>query len=339
MNDLYLHCDAACTPEPLFTPEQWFPLLGVLPYDVSVFLGTLGLNSAIQDQLAGGNDVTVFGYSQSATVSTFEMRGITEGIAGIQPDAHQLSFVLIGDPNNPNGGILERYDLLPQLTLNTGVLGFPPLNLPSAPGFLSFSGATPVTEYPTDIYTLEYDPIGDFPRYPIDVLSDVNAILGFPFVHLDYMSLTAAQTANAVEVPTSAGYDGDTTYYVIPTEDLPLLDPLRSIPVIGPLMSDLVQPDLEVLVNLGYGDPEYGWVNSDADVPTPFGLFPSSSDLDMVPALLQAGLQQGIQNVMNDLQNPVNLLENPLVDLAVSPVVWAILTAPIPEVLSLVGLN
>jgi hypothetical protein len=345
MNDLYLDCDAACTPQSLYTPENLFPApgFGLLPYDVSVFLGTLGLNGAIKDQLADGNDVTVFGYSQSATVSAFEMRDTVDGSAGIQPDPDQLSFVLIGDPNNPDGGILERFDILPQLSLNTGIPGFPPLNLPSVPGFLSFSGATPVTDYPTDIYTAEYDPIADFPRYPIDILSDINAIFGMFFVHLGYMSYTPDDIADAVEVPTSEGYDGATHYYVLPTEILPLLDLPRSIPIVGPLLTDLINPALKVLVNLGYGDPEYGWVNENADVPTPFGLLPDASDFEKVPDLLEAAFQQGIQNVIDDVENPSQLLQetlnNPLVDLALNPVVFALSTAPEEALLSLVGLG
>ena len=49
-----------------------------------------------------------------------------------------------------------------------------------------------------------------------------------------------------------------TNYYMIPTQNLPLLDPLRAIPVVGTPLADLLQPDLRVLVNLGYGDPNFG---------------------------------------------------------------------------------
>ncbi|HVX23203.1 MAG TPA: PE-PPE domain-containing protein [Acidimicrobiales bacterium] len=49
------------------------------------------------------------------------------------------------------------------------------------------------------------------------------------------------------------------SYYTIPTQELPLLNPLREIPVVGIPLADLLQPDLEVLVNLGYGNPVVGW--------------------------------------------------------------------------------
>lgn len=318
VNDLYLNCDPpTCTPQALATPEQFFPVVGFKTFDASVDKGLGNLDDAITGQLDEGNDVTVLGYSQSATVSSLEMRDIADGSAGAQPDADQLSFDLLGDPNNPNGGVLERFDILPGEHLTVPGLG------------VTFSGATPVTEYPTDIYSGEYDPIGDFPRYPVDLVSDINALFGFVFVHTQYLSYTSEQLTNDMKVPTSDGYDGATTYYVIPTDDLPLLDPLRSIPVVGPVVADLLQPDLKVLVNLGYGDPDYGWVNEDADVATPVGLFPSLSDLQQAPELLVAGAGQGIQDAISDLENPsqlFSLADNPMLDLLDNPVVLAIVS-------------
>lgn len=117
VNNLYLHCDPpTCTPDPLATPEGLYPIIGgpkELPYDTSVAQGVTILNNAIQGQLADGNDVTIFGYSQSSTIASFEMANILNGSAGIHPDPSQLAFVLTGDPNNPNGGILERFDFPP----------------------------------------------------------------------------------------------------------------------------------------------------------------------------------------------------------------------------------
>jgi hypothetical protein len=154
------------------------------------------------------------------------------------------------------------------------------------------------------------------------LLSDLNAALGFIFVHTQYPNPDGVNLADAVQVPTSAGYDGDTTYFMLPTDDLPLLDPLRSVPVLGPVLADLMQPDLKVLVNLGYGDPDYGWVNESANVPTTIGLFPSVADLEKVPALLVSGAEQGVQQALSDLENPTQLFSldgNPLLDLLQTP--------------------
>lgn len=55
------------------------------------------------------------------------------------------------------------------------------------------------------------------------------------------------------------------------TQDLPLLQPIRDIPYAGPPIADLFQPQLRVLVDLGYAD--YGPGGNYADIPTPAGLF------------------------------------------------------------------
>ena len=314
VNDLYLHCaEPTCTLDPLATPEGLYPIIGGpkgLPADVSVAQGVTILNGEIEKQLDAGNDVTVLGYSQGAQIATIEMEDITNGSAGIHPTADQLSFVLLGDPNNANGGLLERLDLPVGSDFTIPSFG------------LLYNGATPVTEFPTDIYSAEYDPISDFPKYPLNLLSDLNAALGFLFVHTQYPNPAGVDLADAVQVPTSAGYDGATSYFMLPTDDLPLLDPLRSVPVLGPILADLMQPDLKVLVNLGYGDPDYGWVNQDADVATPIGLLPSLADFEKVPGLLVSGTEQGIQQALSDLENPAQLFSldgNPLLDLLQTP--------------------
>jgi len=76
--------------------------------------------------------------------------------------------------------------------------------------------------------TNEYDGFADFPLYPINILSEINAI--------------------------NAGH-----YIIVPTSALPLLEPLHNLPVISSPLADLLQPDLAVLVNLGYGDPNHGY--------------------------------------------------------------------------------
>ncbi|MGH3595986.1 MAG: PE-PPE domain-containing protein [Mycobacterium sp.] len=242
------------TPNQLYTPEQFWPVSGPsdLTFDQSVAQGVGLLDNAIKNTYAGDN-LVVFGYSQSATIATNEMRDLMA--SGYEPaPGTQLSFVLIGDPNNPDGGILERFNGL------------------YIPGLdVSFNGATPPdTPYPTDIYSIQYDGIADAPQFPVNPVSDANAIAGYFEVHGTYPNLTPAELGTAEQLPTSPGYypDGLTHYYMIPTQDLPLLDPLRDyLPVVGNPLADLSQPDLRVLVDLAYGD---GYAN----VPTTAGLLP-----------------------------------------------------------------
>lgn len=269
------------SPQPLFTPEGNYGLYtGVksLPLDTSEAQGVEILDKTILQEITAGNDVVVKGASQSSTISSMAM---TELAAQHVPTS-DVSFVLTGDPNLPDGGLFERLD---------------GLSLPSLG--ITFNGATPSDLFPTTIYTLEYDGFADVPRYPIDIFSDLNSLAGIYYVHPTYSDLTPDQVTSAIQLPTVG--DTMTTYYMIPTNNLPLLDPLRSIPVVGKPLADLIQPDLTVLVNLGYGDPDYGWSQGPANVPTQFGLFPSTADLEKVPGLLAAGTQEGITNFAHDI--------------------------------------
>lgn len=152
----------------LYTPAQFQPWTGIpsLTYDQSVAEGAGYLHTAIMQQVAAGNDVVVLGFSQGASVATLEMRHLASLPAGVAPSPDQLSFVLLGNPNNPNGGILAR---------------FPGLYLQSLG--LTFNGATPDTDYATTIYTTQYDGFADFPKYPLNILADVNALLGIYYSH------------------------------------------------------------------------------------------------------------------------------------------------------------
>jgi hypothetical protein len=264
------------TPEGLYTPEQFWPVTGLTSetFGQSVRQGVQLLNNAIMTQIAEGHKVVVLGYSQSATIATIEMRHLDALPASVRPSTSMLKFVLLGDPNVPNGGILERFN----------GLYIPGLNV-------HFDGATPPnTPYTTVIYSIQYDPIADFPQYPIDLPADLNALLGYFYLHGTYPNLTAAQLATAIPEPVSPGYTGVTSYYLIPTQNLPLLDPLRAIPVVGNPLADLLQPDLRIIVDLGYG-------NGYANVPTPAGLFPPIS-WPTLASELEQGAVLGVEDAL-----------------------------------------
>lgn len=277
------HFPSATTPQGVSTPNGLYPFTGIkdLTLDISIARGSTILTDAIVQQLAAlppGSSIAVLGYSQSAVLSSVVMpRLLAEGVTN-----SQVNFVLLGNPMNPNGGVSAR---------------FAGLTLPSL-GF-TFYGATPDNTFPTVNYTLEYDGFADFPRYPINLLADLNAIMGIPFVHGDYQHLTQAQIDSAIQLPTEG--PTQSTYYMIPTQHLPLLEPVRSIPYLGNPLAELLEPNLRVLVNLGYGDPSYGYDTGPANVPTPFGLFPPVSPLTVLDHLT-AGTQLGITNAANELQ-------------------------------------
>ncbi len=157
-------------------------------------------------------------------------------------------------------------------------------------------------DYPTDIYTIQYDGFGDFPQYPINFLADINAIFGLYYDHLSatpaYETLTPAQVATAIVEPVSPGAAGDTTYDLIPTQTLPLLEPLVQAGA-PQWMIDLLNPDLRVLVDLGYGniggsvDPDY------ANLPTPASLIELINPITVTVDLAK-GAVQGITAALVD---------------------------------------
>ena len=276
---------------PLFTPEGLYPLTGVktLPLDTSLQQGSTILYQTIMNEIGKGNDLVVLGYSQSGVINALVMDQLMALPEDERPTADQLSFVSLGSPSNPNGGLLSRFDV-------PGV----PLSLPALG--VTFSGGAPSdTPWETANYIREYDGFADFPKYPLNFLADINAFLGIMFIHGGYPSLTDAQLATAIELDTSGDYTGHNQYFMIPTENLPLLELLRGN-AFGNAFADLLQPALRVLVNLGYGNIEHGWDQGPANVSTPFGVFPDVNPMDVLTALGN-GAEQGWNDFIADLQN------------------------------------
>jgi hypothetical protein len=270
----------------------------------SVGQGVAILTSSIQANEVAGDTSTVFGYSQSATIASYEMQLLDP--TGANDASDPVNFLLIGDPSAPNGGLLAR---------------FPGAVIPSL-GTV-FGNSTPADDFTTVIYTQEYDGFADFPRYPLDFLADLNAFLGIEYVHGHYLTYpvtgvgpTPEEISTALTLPTTGATD--TTYYAIPVSNLPLLDPIRDLPVIGQPLADLLQPDLKLIINLGYGNvgtaPLDGFSTGYANVQTPFGLFPDINPLEFLRDLV-ANTELGVENFVGDFTgtgpDPVSLAALP----------------------------
>jgi hypothetical protein len=297
----------------LFTPEGLYPLTGVhtllLNYPTatdgfpalssSVGQGMAILESTIAANAGAGDTSTVFGYSQSSTIASYVMQQLDPN-GTPEPDSG-LNFLLIGDPSAPNGGLLERFagfqTLADQGTANSTSL---PLSLPSLG--VNFDSVTPADDYVTSVYSLEYDGFADFPQYPINFLSDLNAFLGIEEIHGTYLNggvdgsgPTAEQIANAILLPGSAAdgaTDSLTNYYMI-EQTAPLVSLLPTS------LQELLGPDLTVLINLGYGSLTQGWSTGPADVATPFGLWPTDISASDLLTALENGAEQGFQDLMS----------------------------------------
>jgi PE-PPE domain len=297
----------------LATPEGYYPLgtPGVhqlyfnypsdsdgFPSDSSsVGQGMAILESTIAADQAAGDTTTMFGYSQSSTIASYVMEQLDPNNTP-EPNSG-LQFLLVADPSNPNGGLFERFAGFEPSS------GQPPVSDPLSLASLGydFDSSTPADDYVTNIYSLEYDGFTDFPRYPINLLSDVNAFLGIATLHGTYLNgplgtgPSAEKIANATLLPgsmDSGTADSLTNYYMI-DETAPLVSLLPT------RLQELLGPDLTYLINLGYGDGSLGYsvtADSPANVATPFGLFPDVS-LSTVLSTLVTDTEQGFQNLMS----------------------------------------
>lgn len=227
----------------------------------SVPTGLAHLQEAMSHQPAD-QPYLIEGYSQSAQIAVLQKIELMQLMGAGQP-IPDVTFFLLGSGNRPDGGFLERFE---------------GLVIPGMPGF-DFNGAEPtVAGIPTIDVAAQYDAVADFPQYPINLVADLNALLGFLYTHAGYGNGPLSQETPALwppsqplEGPFADEYvlgsteivkqvTGDTTFYFIPTVGLPLLDPLRSLGVPDALL-DIVQPALRVIVEAGYdrsvpfGDP------------------------------------------------------------------------------------
>lgn len=234
--------DPGCAQSAVYTPEQFWPTTGLkdMTYDESAALGLSELDACLRGLACTVTDppftstgsrnltdtaYTVFAYSQSAAIASTEKSDLIA-----HPPSGTVSFVFMSNPNRPNGGVLERF---------VGV-HIPILNV-------TFNGATVTNSpQPTPLTTVDvahqYDPVADFPLNPLNPLALINSLLGFRYEHPEEL----------VGIPELQGQYQDSTYYLIPTTTLPLLQPLLALNSVGPLIAAILDPPLRVLVESAY---------------------------------------------------------------------------------------
>jgi hypothetical protein len=248
-------------------------------FDQSVAQGV----ESLQNQPVTTGDV-LWGYSQGATVVTMYKRDLNDTWAIGDPVP---TYVLVANPNRPNGGILERGVALGTIP----ILG------------LTFSGATPTDTAGNDVngdgiqdtvttydVARQYDGIADAPTNPLNVVADANAIMGFALLHSQYPNVDVSNPSNLVD----QGQYGDTQYYLIPTTTLPLLMPVAMVPLVGPVVAATLDPALRVIVEAGYDR------TTSPGQPTPFNLlyFPNPAALGTnLLVAVPTGLDNGLDAV------------------------------------------
>lgn len=267
----------------VYGPEEFFPI-GRLTFDKSVAEGLANLSHCLaagadcvfNDDAAvtpavgpstaphPGDSLMVFGYSQSSVIASLAKRDLIEDYQAGDP---AVSFMMVANPMRPNGGVLMRANGWPTIP----ILG------------VSFSGASPTDSvrlpdgtyaYPTVDIARQYDGLGgDFPVRPLNLIALLNAFMGYGLLH-----------GETVDVPFSKARfqatEGDTSYYLIETDIVPLLQPFASI-IPKPILAALDAP-LRVLIEDAY----------DRDVspgtPTAFSWWPTTDLFGLAVNLIKS---------------------------------------------------
>lgn len=198
----------------------------------------VAVDAATTDLRSTPGPVIVSGLSQGA-VAVAHVKDVLMALPAAQrPAPDQLSFVTIGDPAGPHG-ILHSLRFLP---FRIPGIGLTPITAPDTP-------------YDSVIVNGEYDGWADFPDRPWRLLSVLNALIGTAYVHGGYetvpggLDLSAVPPGNITTTVNTLG--GTTTTYLIPTEKLPLVQPLRDLGVSEKIVSAVEKP-LKTLVDKGY---------------------------------------------------------------------------------------
>jgi PE-PPE domain len=125
--------------------------------------------------------------------------------------------------------------------------------------------------------------------YPLNVIADLNAVLGMVYVHLYDLDVSLPADPRKTS-PAYQGKYGDTDYYFFETQDLPLFGPLRTLGVPEPVI-DVVEPVFKVIVDLGYDRSIPPWE------PTPARLIPPLDPATVATDLVNA-VGEGINNAL-----------------------------------------
>ncbi len=237
------------TDHPAPYPEQLLPKLfandsvtridypaKILGMDASIAVATAGIVNAVQNAVQEGMaPVVVAGFSQGAVAVAHAKQVLMSLSPGQRPSPADLSFITIGDPAGPGG-------ILGVLPFRVPVLDLSPITAPDTP-------------YDSVIVNGQYDGWADFPDRPLNLVSLANALLGISYVHGRYetvpggLDISGVPAANITRTVNSLG--GHTTKYLLPTERLPLVQPLRDIGIAEPIVSAIEKP-LKAIVDAGY---------------------------------------------------------------------------------------
>ncbi|WP_176562083.1 PE-PPE domain-containing protein [Mycolicibacterium palauense] len=155
----------------------------------------------------------IFGYSQGGQVVTEWLRDHADDPDA--PPAEDTTIILIGNGDRKYGG-----------------------------ANVSAGYVTPETQYKLYDITRQYDFASDIPDERGNLLAMLNAWMGFSSVHTAYEDVDINDPNNIVWT------EGNTTYVFVPTEDIPLLRPLRQLGLNA--LADKLNAPLKEIIERAY---------------------------------------------------------------------------------------
>jgi PE-PPE domain len=254
------HPPPPVTPYAVTYPAEFAPVFGTTTFDSSVEQGVANLGSCLgaadgdcavrggsQPPPASETHFVVFGYSQSAVVASLVKNQLIDG----EIDDENLDgteFYLISNPMRPNGGILGRgFEGMTIPLIGITFYGPTKNSCPTATPCSPTASATDPNIYPTVDVAQQYDFLGgDAPARPLNILAMANSLAAYAQLHGDVPTHQIGEDGMI-----NQGKYGDTQYYLIASQRLPILMPLGTIGVPDPILA-VVDAPLRVLIEDAY---------------------------------------------------------------------------------------
>lgn len=204
--------------------------------EFSIQDGYRRLTDALADP--AGGPTTVYAYSEGAVVATRWLNDYSKALAKAQaagktdvegaPSADNLHFILLGNPDRKYGG--------------------------TRPAWFIERSTTDTTKYVVLDVSREYDPASDLPTDQFNLLAMMNAASAYFVIHANYQNVDLNDPTNVVF------QEGNTTYVLSRTKNLPMLEGLRQLGL--NTLADQLQAKLKPIIDSAY-DRDYPNVITD----------------------------------------------------------------------------
>ena len=195
-----------------------------LPGDAFNEAGADLLAKAVDALPDRGGPVTLFGHSQGGQVIYAALRRWAAD-PSTAPDPSRVSWVSIGNPENPYGGVVEKLGLKPA---------------PRLPADTAYQGIEVIRQY---------DGWADWPSDRSNLLAVANAVVGALTVHPRYDNVNLDDPNNVRYTPDKPdGTPGNVTYVWVPNPRLPII---AGTGPLEPFLDTILRPIIEA----GYDRP------------------------------------------------------------------------------------